>query len=260
MKTTSLLGRRVWLAGLALFAATSASAKTAEEPDAGKIRVGLIRLTVHGMVYAAEKLGYFKDEGIQVEPVIIRNGPEGQAAVVGGSLEFAGVNSVSFLFARSEDFPLIAVADAARGPDKPPAPIAILTLAGGPIDAPRNLEGKIVGTGARKTIAELHFILWADASGSAGPGWKATGNQRSRATRIRPRSATGSKSRPGRQWTALSGGESRCQGRPWWAKIVSKSWDAASEANQSFQRSVPKMAFTLSPYDAPKEEWYNHAT
>ena len=165
MKLIGSLGRAAVVLTLSLMISYPASARAVEKSDAAPIRVGLIKITIQGAVFAAEKLGYFKEEGLKIEPVLVQNGAAGLAALAGDSLEFTGCPSTSFLMGRQEGFPFVAVADGARGPDSPPGPIAMLARNDGSINTPKDLEGKIIGTGSRKTTAELHFVFWAKKHG-----------------------------------------------------------------------------------------------
>jgi NitT/TauT family transport system substrate-binding protein len=76
------------LAATALAACGSGSGSTAtsSSPHVTTIKVGIAPISDFGQLFVAQAKGYFAQEGLNVETTTVSSGPEGIAAVKGGSL------------------------------------------------------------------------------------------------------------------------------------------------------------------------------
>lgn len=147
------------VAGLVLAAATTLGLVAAQADT--KVRIGAVPISGHLDVYTADKLGFFKDEGLDVEIVQVRSGAEAQAAVIAGDLHFIGVNGISMIFGLHEGFEFVVAADGFRAPETAPGTSAIVVRAG-TIQSPKDLEGQRLGIVARRGLHELYLKMWAD--------------------------------------------------------------------------------------------------
>lgn len=158
------ISRRAAMAGAAGAAFLGASgltrAQSTDRSDAEVVRVGVVKIGGVADIHTAQKLGYFRDEGLNVETVVVRSGAEAQAAVVAGRMEFLPLNCVSFIFGLHEGFGFKAAADGFRAPMNPPGTSAVLVRNDNSVNTPADLERKTVGVVSRKGLHELYFTLW----------------------------------------------------------------------------------------------------
>jgi NitT/TauT family transport system substrate-binding protein len=163
------ISRRAVLAGLAgtcaLGVQPGAFAQTGDTSDAEVVRVGVVKVAGVSDIFTAQKLGYFKDEGVNVQTTVIRSGAEGQAAVVSGQMEFLPLNSASMILGLHQNFGFKAAADGFRAPERAPGTSAIVVRSDGPVASPKDLEGKTVGIVTRKALHELYLVLWCAKNG-----------------------------------------------------------------------------------------------
>ena len=142
------LSRRHLLKGMG---ATTAMAATGTFLSVGparaadfQIRMQLGWLASNGILgeVMADKLGYFAEEGLELE--IIPGGPniDGVASVASGANNFASISSSpSLMLARSAGLPIKCVA---AGYQK--HPFTYFSLTGNPISTPADMVGKKIGT------------------------------------------------------------------------------------------------------------------
>jgi len=109
-----------------------------------KIRMQLGWLASNGILgeVMADKLGYFAEEGLELE--IVPGGPniDGVASVASGANNFASISSSpSLMLARSAGLPVKCVA---AGYQK--HPFTYFSLSGNPINTPADMVGKRIGT------------------------------------------------------------------------------------------------------------------
>ena len=104
-----MVSRRESLGGLAALAATALTAGTARAADLVKVTFAQ-PLTFIGAapIYAAQKLGYFRDEGLDVEIVTIAGTAPMFAGVASGSADFGLTNGLSLLTATEKGIPFVA--------------------------------------------------------------------------------------------------------------------------------------------------------
>lgn len=129
--------------------------------EADVVRVGAVPVSGQTDIHVAKSLGFFDEEGLNVEIVKVRSGAEAQAAVVSGNLEFIGVNAVSMILGLHEGFDFVAAADGFRAPRKEPGTAAIVVRNDGSVKAPKDLEGKRLGIVTRRGLHELYLVDWA---------------------------------------------------------------------------------------------------
>lgn len=131
------------LTGLAT-TGTFISVLPAQAANAFKIRMQLGWLASNGILgeVMADKLGYFAEEGLELE--IVPGGPniDGVASVASGANNFASISSSpSLMLARSAGLPIKCVA---AGYQK--HPFTYFSLTKNPIRKPKDMIGKTIGT------------------------------------------------------------------------------------------------------------------
>ena len=123
---------------------TFISVLPAQSAGAFKIRMQLGWLASNGILgeVMADKLGYFAEEGLELE--IVPGGPniDGVASVASGANNFASISSSpSLMLARSAGLPIKCVA---AGYQK--HPFTYFSLTRNPIRKPQDMIGKKIGT------------------------------------------------------------------------------------------------------------------
>ena len=105
-----MVSRRESLGSLAALAATTLIAgATARAADLVKVTLAQPLTFIGGApIYAAQKLGYFRDEGLDVEIVTIAGTAPMFAGVASGSAEFGLTNGLSLLTATEKGIPFVA--------------------------------------------------------------------------------------------------------------------------------------------------------
>jgi ABC-type nitrate/sulfonate/bicarbonate transport system substrate-binding protein len=149
--------------GLTLAAMAAApSALGAQTP--APLRVGTVAFEAAAEVYFAKEQGYFTKAGLDVTIVPIANTSAIAEAVATGSVDvgFSALLSIAVAHARGIPFVLIAPANV----QDPAAEFAALIVpTASPIRTAKDLNGKIIGTQALKTIGEYAPRYWIDRNG-----------------------------------------------------------------------------------------------
>jgi len=93
--------------------------------------------------------GFFKQQGLQVEPILIRGGPAAIAALVSGEVDYAGIGGVQAAFrsrARGLDVSLIGCTSSTT---------SYLVLGNNKVRTVEDLKGKIIGVTGAGTYSEF---------------------------------------------------------------------------------------------------------
>ncbi len=112
---TKGLRRRLAAAAIAAVASFGCSSYA----QAGKIRIGFTTWVGYGPLFLARDLGYFKDNGVDVELKIIEEGSMTMAAVAGGDLEGSATTVDELMKYRSDElcFKYVLALDESHGGD-----------------------------------------------------------------------------------------------------------------------------------------------
>lgn len=104
-----MVSRRESLAGLGALAATALAATPGRGADLVKVTFAQpLQFIGAAPIYAAQKLGYFRDEGLDVEIVTIAGTAPMFAGVASGSADFGLTNGLSLLTATEKGIPFVA--------------------------------------------------------------------------------------------------------------------------------------------------------
>lgn len=127
------------------------------EVEKAKIKIGLLPILDVAPVHIAITKGYFKAEGLEIEPVTIQGGAAAIPGLISGDLDITFGNWVSFFAAQAkgtaEDVGgLKLISD---GYQAKPDMFLILKKSESPINSPKDLAGKTIAINTLKNIAEL---------------------------------------------------------------------------------------------------------
>ncbi|GAB3902341.1 ABC transporter substrate-binding protein [Kibdelosporangium lantanae] len=127
-------------------------------PSDGQVEKATIKVAVLPVVdaaplYLAMAGGYFKDEGLTVELVVAKGGPDAVVKLASGDVDVGISSYPAFLAAevkRAADLKIVSDAyQACEGHSK------VMVKKGSPITKPTDLVGKKVGVSGRGTISDL---------------------------------------------------------------------------------------------------------
>ena len=149
------------LATAALFGLSgSASAQTVD-----KIRLGILPFSESLGAVMADKLGYFKTEGIEVEMSKFASGALALPLVQAGKLDIAFSNTVATLQAFEQGFDGTILANGAIVRSQAPDSTTALMVLKGGIKTHKDLEGTRVAVNVINSSAWLYMVAYMDKHG-----------------------------------------------------------------------------------------------
>jgi NitT/TauT family transport system substrate-binding protein len=138
------------------------------KPEKTHIRVGIIPISNLTPLYAAQKLGFFKDAGMTVETSIGSSGPALAGGLIGGSLDFVYTNYVSVIQAATQGFELMVVAHQNSAQESPPDAAPLVVRNDGSISKPSDLAGKSIAINALNNINRIAAQYYLERHGVKG--------------------------------------------------------------------------------------------
>ena len=129
------------------------------------LRVSLLPIYSVAPHFAAEKFGYFADEGIKVSTTSIQSGVVGIPGLMSGGFEILYTNTVSVLTAIERGIDIRIIAEATRVPMAPPEGLALVGRKGEGIKSGKDLEGKPVAINAKFALQWLTLSKWIKMTG-----------------------------------------------------------------------------------------------
>ena len=137
--------------------------------EAGKpatLKVGVIPIADVAPLYVGIEQGFFKDEGLTIEPQIAEGGAAIATSVLSGDYQFGFSNVVSLVTARSKKLPLRIVAQGASGhQSEAEAFDTLLVPKDSAIEGAKDLEGKTVAVNALNNIGPLSINYAVEQAG-----------------------------------------------------------------------------------------------
>ncbi|MEU5696124.1 ABC transporter substrate-binding protein [Actinosynnema sp. NPDC020468] len=125
--------------------------------EKSKIKLGLLPILDVASVHVAIKKGYFKEEGLEVEPVTITGGAAAIPGLISGDLDITFGNWVSFYAAEAKG--TASKVDGLKlindGYQAKPEMFLIVTKPDSAVKTPKDLAGKTIAINTFKNIAEL---------------------------------------------------------------------------------------------------------
>jgi NitT/TauT family transport system substrate-binding protein len=157
--------RRGWLVVLGIAAALVAGGCGDDEEEAGgggqtaeptTLRVGVIPIADVAPLYLGVKQGFFEEQNLKIEPQLAEGGAAITPAVLSGDFQIGFSNTVSLLIAASKDLPVTIISQGVLGgKTEDEAWADLLVLKDGPIQEPKDLEGKTIAVNTLKNVCEV---------------------------------------------------------------------------------------------------------
>jgi NitT/TauT family transport system substrate-binding protein len=131
-----------------------------------KIRLGLLPFSESLAAVIADKQGFFKEEGIEVEVTKFDSGAIAVPVLQSGRMDIVFSNTVATLqaFEHGLDAVVIAPGAVVRS-SAPDTTIAVIALNNGPINSLKDLEGKRIAVNVINSSAWLHVVADLDKHG-----------------------------------------------------------------------------------------------
>ncbi len=148
--------------GAGLVALESVPARAADLP---LVRVSIVPIFAVAAHFAADKQGYFAEQGIAVTTQPVQGGAVGIPGLVSGSFDVLYANSISCMTALERGIDLRFIAEGAPIPLQPPDPGALLIRKGENLKSGKDFEGKIIGVNAKYDIQWLVMQGWVTKTG-----------------------------------------------------------------------------------------------
>lgn len=131
-----------------------------------KIRLGILPFSESLGAVLADKEGYFKAAGIEVEMTKFNGGPLMLPVLQAGKLDIAFTNTISTLQALEQGLDATILAPGAKARSHPPdATSALLVLKDGPIHAVNDLKGKRIAINVINSTAWMYVVARLDNGG-----------------------------------------------------------------------------------------------
>ena len=132
-----------------------------------KSRLGYMKIVDNAAMFVAMDKGFFKAEGLDLEPVPMRGGAVIVQGVTSGDLQFGWTNVISLYQAAAEGFDFKLIAGGATNVRGTHETHAIEVLNDSPIKGARDLEGKTVAVNTLNNIVHLMAMAWVDKNGGS---------------------------------------------------------------------------------------------
>src|SRR3954452_10331009 len=162
MESAVAVVRRIvcsWLVLLGVLAA--APAATAQE----KIRLGLLPFSESLGAVIAERQGFFKAEGLDVEVTKFESGALAVPVLQSGRIDIAFSNTVATLQAMEQGLDAVVLAPGAVVRSSPPDTTTALIVRKGSLSSLKDLEGKRVAVNVINSTTWLHAVAALDQHG-----------------------------------------------------------------------------------------------
>ena len=124
--------------------------------DTATVKVGVLPISNVAPLYLGVEKGFFREEGIEIEPSVAQSGNEIATALVSGDLQFAFLGYVPAASAASRGLPIKLVANADNGAETAKKEwTQIMVSKDSPIRTPEDLAGKTIAVNALKGVGEV---------------------------------------------------------------------------------------------------------
>ncbi|MCB5364328.1 ABC transporter substrate-binding protein [Pusillimonas sp. CC-YST705] len=133
--------------------------------EKAKLRVSVIPIVDVAPLYAAQKQGYFAEEGLEVDTAPVSGGAAGIPGLVGGAYDFAFSNIVSLAQAVAQDLDVKIVAPGSDVRTEAPDIAGIFALADAGIKTGADLNGKTLAVNNRNNNIWLYAREWIEQTG-----------------------------------------------------------------------------------------------
>lgn len=142
--------------GGAILAAVMAFPVWGQAPETPKLRIATIPIAGMTPLFAAHKLGYFKDAGLEVNIDFAAGGAQSLPLVMQGTLQLSNGPIVSVALAHQQGFDLRLIGPTLDDKRTAPGQTASLVKADGPIKSVADLKGKRLGVNVINSVNWLY--------------------------------------------------------------------------------------------------------
>lgn len=152
------------VAGVGLAAAACSPSGDTGDGAMPVLEVGIVPVLHAGAFFMAQELGYFEEEGIQVEPETVAGGAALIPALQSGSLDtgFGGLDNI--IRANEQGLDIKCLSGVAHGNET--VQIFASPASADEITSAADLEGRIVAVNALANINQLVGMAWIDSEGA----------------------------------------------------------------------------------------------
>jgi NitT/TauT family transport system substrate-binding protein len=139
-----------------------AAAQTA--PPLIPLKVGIIPVEAAAEAFYALDMGFFKQQGLDVDLQMMQNGSAIAAAVAGGSLDIGFADTISIATAHARGLPFVYLAPALLNSYATPT-LALMVNGNAPIHEAKDFNNKTIGVNGINNITMIPFEAWIDKNG-----------------------------------------------------------------------------------------------
>jgi NitT/TauT family transport system substrate-binding protein len=143
---------KYWLLAAALFTVPA----WAQAPETPKLRVSTIPIAGMVPIYAANKLGYFKEGGLEVTIDFVAGGAQSVPLLVQGTFQFANTPPVSAALANVQGFNIRLVPHTLDDKMSPPGQTASLVRSDSSVKSVADLKGKRIAVNVINSVNWLY--------------------------------------------------------------------------------------------------------
>ena len=136
--------------------ASGGGSGSGSEGKTTKVKVGVLPISNVAPLYLGVQKGYFKEEGLEIEPSPAQSGNEIVTAMVSGDLQFAFLGYVPATSARAQGLPIKLIANADNGAESDKDEWTLIMVEkGSAIKSVEDLAGKTIAVNALKGVGEV---------------------------------------------------------------------------------------------------------
>lgn len=154
---------------VALATLAALAAPAAAQPETSKLRIAAIPIAGFTPIYAADKLGFFKQEGLEVTIDKAAGGAQTLPLLVQGTLQLAVTPVVSVALANQQGFNVRIIPPALDDKRNAPGQTAQIVLKDSPIQSPADLKGKRVAVNVINSVNWLYDRAFIRLKGKIDP-------------------------------------------------------------------------------------------
>lgn len=130
-----------------------------------KLRLSILPFSESLGAVLADKQGFFKAEGLDVELKLIGSGAEAMPLLQAGKVDIAFTNTVSTLQALEQGLQATIIAPGAVVRTKGPDSTFALIARKGTLKSPKDLEGKVIATNIINSTNWLYDVIYLEKNG-----------------------------------------------------------------------------------------------
>jgi NitT/TauT family transport system substrate-binding protein len=156
---------------LGLLAAFLAAPMAARGQSATTIKLGVIPAEPAAEAFYGIDMGFFKQQGLDIDLQVMNNGASVAAAVAGGALDVGFCDCVTIASAHARGVPFLYIAPGILNTDTAPT-FGIIVSGTGPIRTAKDMNGKTFAVNAINNISHIPVLAWIDNNGGDSKSMK----------------------------------------------------------------------------------------